>query len=194
MQPRRLILGSGSPYRAALLRRLGVAFSQRAPQVDESVHPGESAEDYVLRLAREKARAASVDEEDALVIGCDQAACLEERILGKPGDREAAVRQLLASSRRRVRFRVGLAILDTRTGNAEAALERLDVIFRALTRAEVERYVDHDQPWDCAGSFRAEGMGVTLFRALEGRDPNTLIGLPLIALCERLRAAGFALP
>lgn len=191
---RRLLLGSGSPYRAELLERLGLAFEQRSPDIDEGRRDGESPRTLVMRLAAMKARAAGAGTDDALVIGCDQVACIGERILGKPGDRAGAIAQLRQASGRRVHFLVGLALLDTRTGSLAGRLETVDAVFRDLCAAEIERYVERDRPWDCAGSFRAEGFGITLFEAIEGRDPNALVGLPLIALAELLRDTGIALP
>ncbi|MCS4503320.1 Maf family nucleotide pyrophosphatase [Arhodomonas aquaeolei] len=193
-EPRRLVLGSGSPYRAALLEHLGLSFEQRSPEIDEGRHGDESPSALVVRLAAEKARAAGAGLDDALVIGCDQLACLDGHVLGKPGDRAGAIAQLRAGSGRRVGFLVGLALLDTRTGALAERLETVDVVFRNLSAAEIERYVDRDRPWDCAGAFRAEGLGIALFEAIEGRDPNTLVGLPLIALAELLREAGVPLP
>ncbi|WP_435101339.1 Maf family protein [Arhodomonas sp. AD133] len=189
-----LILGSGSPYRAALLERLGIAFEQRAPDIDERPVAGEAPADYVRRLAENKARAAAVDTVDALVIGCDQIACLDGTIIGKPHDETAAVAQLQRASGRCVRFLVGLALHDTRTAHTDSRVEHIDAHFRELESTEIERYIQRERPFDCAGSFRAEGLGISLFRRLEGDDPNTLIGLPLIALCDMLRDRGWALP
>ncbi len=189
-----LILGSGSPYRAALLERLGIAFEQRAPDIDERQVAGEAPAAYVRRLAEEKACAAAIDAADALVIGCDQIACLDDAIIGKPHDEAAAVAQLQRASGRCVRFLVGLALHDTRTAHTESRVEHLDAHFRELDSGEIERYVRRERPLDCAGSFRAEGLGISLFSRLEGDDPNTLIGLPLIALCDMLRDRGWALP
>lgn len=189
-----LVLGSGSPYRAQLLQRLGLEFSVRPPEVDETRHAGEPPTRYVQRLAAEKAQRAAESLPEAVSIGCDQAALLDEAILGKPGGADAAAAQLQRCNGRRVRFLVGLAIHDNRTAATSVRLEWLDATFRDLEPAEIARYVERDRPFDCAGSLRVEGLGISLLDELAGRDPNTLIGLPLIALCEMLREHGLELP
>ncbi|HKJ94291.1 MAG TPA: Maf family protein [Gammaproteobacteria bacterium] len=190
-----LLLASSSRYRADLLSRLGVPFTQCAPEVDESRLDGESAEAYVERLARAKAHAgATLSDTNSVCIGSDQAAILGDRIIGKPGTGKLARHQLLAASGRRVTFLTAVAVLDAHSGATTCDVVDYHVIFRTLTPAEIDRYVVRDKPLDCAGAFRAEGLGTTLFERMEGNDPSALIGLPLIALCRRLRRLGYPLP
>lgn len=189
-----LVLGSTSPFRRALLDKLGLPFIADPPTTDETRLPGESPMELVSRLAESKARDVAARHPDALVIGSDQVACVDGEILGKPGNRENAIAQLAGSAGRRVVFYTGLCLLNATNGEAQVAVEPFTVHFRQLDRAQIERYVDHEQPFNCAGSFKSEGYGITLFSALEGRDPNSLIGLPLILLVEMLAAQGIALP
>lgn len=190
----RLVLASTSPSRRELLARLGLPFETVAPDVDEAQLPGESAERLVLRLAESKARAVAHRFPDALVIGSDQVAGLagepHDAILGKPGTRERAVEQLSHASARTVVFRTGLCLLRTADGTAQTACELFKVHFRHLSAAQIEAYVERERPFGCAGSFKSEGLGITLFERLEGADPNALIGLPLIRLVDMLAAAG----
>lgn len=187
----KLVLASTSPYRKALLEKLGLPFSTWAGGVDESSRPGEEVEAYVGRLALEKARAAAASQSGpALIIGSDQACALDGRILGKPGGHEAAKRQLRDCSGRRVDFHTGLALLDTAGNRHWLHVEPFRVHFRQLTDPEIDAYLERERPYDCAGSFKVESAGICLFEALEGRDFNSLIGLPLIALCDLLREAG----
>lgn len=186
--PPPLILASGSPYRAALLERLGLPFEQCRPGADEGLRHGETPEAYVARLAQSKARA--VRRPDAVVIGSDQAAVLDGKVLGKPGTPERAVEQLLAASGRRVHFLTGLCVLDDRDGRAWTDVVTYDVVFRDIGADAARRYVERDQPLDCAGSFKAEGLGIALFERMEGSDPTALVGLPLIRLVDFLRQAG----
>lgn len=190
----RLVLGSTSRYRAELLRRLVAGFEQRAPGVDESPRPGEAPRERALRLAVAKARAAGAELRDALVIGSDQVAELDGRVLDKPGSAERAVEQLAACSGRSVRFHTALCLLDTRDGRAATHVDQTTVRFRALGHDEIVRYVEREQPLDCAGSFKCEGLGISLFERIDNEDPSALVGLPLIALARLLRAAGVALP
>lgn len=192
MQP--LVLGSTSPFRKALLEKLGLAFTADAPDTDETSRPGEGPQALVSRLAEAKARSVGARYPHALVIGSDQVACVDGRILGKPGDRAGAVAQLTAVSGKSVTFYTGLCLLNTATGRAQVGVEPMVVRFRALERTQIDRYIERDQPFGCAGSFRSEGFGVTLFSALEGRDPNALVGLPLILLVDMLAKEGVALP
>lgn len=189
-----LVLGSTSPYRAALLEKLGLDFSAAAPDVDEQALPGEAPESLVARLAEAKARSVAERHRDALVIGSDQVACIGPRILGKPGGREAAIAQLAAASGQVVVFYTGLCVLDARIGAARTVCEPFRVHFRELSRAQIERYLDAERPYDCAGSFKSEGLGISLFRRLDGDDPNTLVGLPLIRLIGLLREHGIEVP
>jgi len=184
----RLVLASTSPHRRQLLGRLRVPFEAIAPEVDETPGGDESPRDLALRLALAKARAVAerCDGEDALVIGSDQVAELDGRPLGKPGTAGRGIEQLLACSGRTVHFHTGLAVVAARGGRSEALVEPFAVRFRRLDRDRVEHYVAVEAPLDAAGGFYSEGLGILLFEALEGRDPNALVGLPLIALAELL--------
>ncbi len=188
-----VVLASSSRSRRELLERLGIRFRQDAPHIDESALPGESPRDLVLRLAREKAVAVSDAHPAAIIIGSDQVAVRGDDILGKPGDRDTAVEQLLESSGQEVRFLTSVYVLDSRTGHAEQYVDITTVRFRALTPQLVAKYVDRDRPLDCAGSFRAEGVGIALFKEINSQDPTALIGLPLIWLSGVLPGLGVAL-
>ena len=189
-----LVLASSSPYRRELLERLRLPFIWGAPAIDESHHAEEAAEALVRRLAETKARALSTQYGQHLIIGSDQVAVLGERILGKPHDFERAREQLLAASGRSVTFLTGLALLDSQSGKCQVDCVPFSVHFRELSEAQVTRYLEAEQPYDCAGSFKAEGLGVSLFRSTEGSDANSLIGLPLIRLVDMLHAAGVEIP
>ena len=191
---RPLVLGSSSPYRKAVLDKLGIPFRIDTPRIAETRSPGESPTDLVQRLAEMKARDVGSRHPGALIIGSDQVASLNGEILGKPGSRENAIEQLLAASGQTVTFLTGLGLHDSTTGRIQTAVEPFVVRFRQLTRTQIERYVDRDRPYDCAGSFKSEGYGITLFSALEGRDPNALMGLPLILLVDLLANEGVKLP
>jgi len=190
----RLVLASTSPFRRELLGRLGLPFEVAAPTVDEARLPGESPEALVLRLSEAKARAVAAQLGDALVIGSDQVAVIGDEVLGKPGDRERAIAQLTRASGRRVTVLTGLSLVDAATGRAHTLCEPFHVHFRALSAEQIARYVDREQPFNCAGSFKSEGYGITLFERLEGDDPNALIGLPLIRLVALLGLEGVPLP
>jgi septum formation protein len=194
MSPPRLVLGSTSRYRAELLRRIYADFEQRAPGTDESPLPGETPRERALRLAVAKARAAAVDLDDALVIGSDQVAEREGLVLDKPGTVERAHEQLAACSGREVHFHTALCLHDTRNGQDRIHVDHTRVRFRSLDAAEIARYVEREQPLDCAGSFKCEGLGISLFERIDNEDPSALIGLPLIALARLLREAGIRLP
>lgn len=185
-----LVLASSSRFRKALLDRLELPYQCRSPDIDETPHPDETPEALVRRLALGKASAVAQAFPAHLVIGSDQIALFDGEILGKPHTVERACANLARFSGHRVTFLTGLALLDTRSGQHQIHVEPFHVRFRTLDRAEIERYVAREMPLDSAGSFRMEGLGVTLFEAFEGRDPNALIGLPLIALCDMLRQAG----
>ncbi len=191
---RPLVLGSSSPYRKAVLDKLGIPFTTDKAQITETRSPGESPTDLVQRLADMKARDVGSRHHGALIIGSDQVASLDEEILGKPGNRENAIAQLLAASGKTVTFLTGLSLYNSTTGRIQTAVEPFVVRFRQLTRTQIERYVDREQPFDCAGSFKSEGYGITLFSGLEGRDPNALMGLPLILLVDLLANEGLRLP
>ncbi|MBB5357868.1 septum formation protein [Rhodanobacter sp. ANJX3] len=189
-----IVLGSTSRYRAELLRRLIVDFEQRAPGTDEAALAGETASTRALRLAVAKAQAAAEGLQDALVIGSDQVAELDGLTLDKPGSVENACRQLAMSSGRIVQFHTALCVLDTRDGSRHTHVDLTRVHFRRLDRAEIERYVEREKPLDCAGSFKCEGLGISLFERIDNRDPSALIGLPLIALARLLRECGVVIP
>ncbi len=186
----RLVLASGSRWRRQLLDRLGLPYAWQSPDIDETPRPGESPRALVHRLALAKAERLADAWPDHLIVGSDQVALFDGEILGKPADETAARAQLARFSGNRVRFLTGLALLDTRHARHRVCHETFDVLFRALTEGEIARYVEREKPLECAGSFRMEGLGIALFERLEGDDPNTLIGLPLIRLCAMLREAG----
>lgn len=189
-----LLLASSSPFRRQLLDKLGLEFIHQSPDIDESRLEGESPVALVMRLARKKAEALAADHPNTLIIGSDQVAVIGDQVLGKPGSREKAIEQLSAASGQRVTFLTGLYLLNTVTGRTQVACDPFHVQFRTLRPAQIERYVDAEQPLNCAGSFKSEGLGIVLFKAMEGRDPNTLVGLPLILLTEFLAAEGISLP
>lgn len=189
-----LILASSSPYRRQLLQRLNLPFSHQSPSIDETPKPGESANELVLRLASEKAMTVAENNPYALIIGSDQVAVLDEKILSKPGNAETALQQLSACSGRSVTFLTGLCLLNSQSGRQQQLVEPFTVHFRELTQDQLERYIQIEQPFDCAGSFKMEGLGISLFERLEGDDPNSLIGLPLIQLVKLLNKEGVILP
>jgi MAF protein len=188
-----LVLASTSPFRRTLLERLGVPFSTAAPNTDETRRPGEKPQELVVRLAEAKARAVAENKPDALIVGSDQVACIDGTVLGKPGDRARAIAQLTLASGREVVFYTGLCLLNTATGRAQVHCEPFRVHFRQLSSAQIQGYVDREQPFDCAGSFKSEGLGIALFERLVGDDPNTLVGLPLIRLVTMLESEGIEL-
>lgn len=186
-----LVLASSSPWRRQLLTRLGLPFQCASPDIDETGLPAETAPELVERLARAKAAALAPRFPDHLIIGSDQVAALADgTILGKPGTHEIAAGQLAQCSGSTVTFVTGLALMDTRNGTTDCLHEDFTVHFRTLSARQIDQYLLAEQPYDCAGSFRMEGLGIVLFRALEGRDPNSLVGLPLIALTDLLLARG----
>ncbi len=188
--PRALVLASSSPYRRELLSRLGLPFAWAAPAIDETPRPDESPEGLVRRLALAKARALADAHPHALVIGSDQVAVNDGQVLGKPGNRGRALDQLRAAAGREVVFLTSLCLLDAETGDHRIEVVPTAVRFRALGEAQLAAYIDREQPYDCAGSFKAEGLGIALFEAIRGDDPTALVGLPLIALTRLLAAAG----
>ena len=187
-----LVLASTSRYRRDLLARLTSNFRDVAPDIDENPLAGESSRDLAHRLAREKARAVAAKNPGAIVIGSDQTADLGGQLLGKPHTVENACAQLATCSARTVTFHTGLCVIDARAPvpNIATAQDLTRVHFRELDAAEIARYVEREQPLDCAGSFKCEGLGIALFERIESVDPTALIGLPLIALCRLLREAG----
>lgn len=188
---RTLLLASSSPYRRALLERFGWAFSAQAPDIDERPLAHESPHDLVSRLALAKARALIQQHPHALVIGSDQVAVLDGQPLGKPGTEQRAIAQLEAASGRTVQFLTGLCLLDAASGAYELEVVSTEVRFRTLDVHTIRNYVRREQPLDCAGSFKCEGLGIALFEAISSADPTALIGLPLIALRAMLGRAGF---
>ncbi|MDY0920654.1 nucleoside triphosphate pyrophosphatase [Leclercia sp. CFBP8987] len=182
-----LILASTSPYRRVLLGKLGLPFECAAPNVDESPQPGESPRHLVVRLAQEKAKSLAARFPDHLIIGSDQVCVLDGMITGKPHTEENARQQLLKARGNIVTFYTGLALYNSSTGHLQTECEPFDVHFRHLSEQEIDDYVRKERPLNCAGSFKSEGLGIALFDKLDGRDPNTLVGLPLIALCQMLR-------
>ncbi len=186
----RLVLASTSPYRRALLRRLGMPFSVAAPEIDEARLPGESPETMALRLAQAKALAVAPRFPGALVIGCDQVAVCAGQLIGKPGGHDDAVRQLRFLSGRKADFHTSLCVHNTVTGKSSVRNVPCRVSFRRLDDAVIERYLRREPAYDCAGSAKAEGLGIALIERIEGEDPNALIGLPLIALVDLLREQG----
>lgn len=188
-----LILASTSPYRRELLGRLGIPFSGCSPEVDETRLPGESPLDLVHRLSEAKARAGAARQaNNALVIGSDQVAVVGDTVLGKPGTVERACEQLMHLSGQRVTFLTGLCLYNSAAQRAQVEVIPFTVVFRQLTARQIEDYVRREQPLNCAGSFKSEGLGVALFERMEGDDPTALIGLPLIRLVSMLEAEGVA--
>ena len=188
--PTPLILASTSRYRRELLERLRLPFEVRAPRVDEASHAGEAPVALARRLALAKAHDVATDAPEAVVIGSDQVAELDGAAVGKPHTHERARAQLRAMSGRSVLFHTAVAVVCKQRGFAEAALATVVVRFRALADAEIERYLQLEQPYDCAGSAKSEALGIALLAAVESDDPTALIGLPLIRTCALLRAAG----
>ncbi len=191
---RPLVLGSTSRYRSELLSRLGLPFTVDAPQVDETPRPDESPRALAWRLAEAKAREVARRHPTAIVIGADQVADLDGEPLGKPGTHERARAQLQRMRGRSVIFQTALSVVCTATDFAQTELAAVEVRFRALTDDEIERYLRAEQPYDCAGSAKSEGLGITLLDAIHNDDPTALVGLPLIRTARLLRAAGLTLP
>lgn len=190
---KQLVLASSSPFRQELLEKLGLKFSCDSPDIDESAQTHETPQQLVARLAQEKAKAVAARHPNALIIASDQCAILDSNILGKPGDHLTAVQQLQSASGKKVEFLTSLVLLNSNTGNLQIEVCPFAVYFRTLTYLEIEGYLNKEQPYNCAGSFKSEGLGITLFQRLEGDDPNTLIGLPLIRLTMMLRNEGVTL-
>ena len=191
---RPLVLGSTSRYRRELLERLGLPFTVAAPHTDETPQPGETPRALALRLALAKARAVAQQHPDAVVSGSDQVADLAGQPLGKPGEHARAVQQLRQMRGQTVVFQTAVAVVCAATGFEQVDLAPVEVKFRDLSDAEIERYLRTEQPYDCAGSAKSEGLGIALLDAIHSDDPTALIGLPLIRTCRMLRAAGLVLP
>ncbi len=190
----RLILASTSPFRRELLARLQIPFEAVAPDADESPLPGEAPAATAERLAVAKARAVAGRYPDALIIGSDQVAFHGDARFGKPGSRDKAIAQLTFMSGKTVIFHTGLCLLNAASGRVHLRGIPTEVRFRELSDAEIARYVEKEDALNCAGSARSEGLGIALLEYLRGDDPNALVGLPLIALCDMLRAEGIELP
>lgn len=185
-----LVLGSTSPFRKALLEKLHLTFVTDSPEIDESRLTDETPEQLVSRLACEKARAVAYRHPDSLIIGSDQVAINGDDILGKPGTHEKAVQQLRAASGKKVTFLTGLCLYNSGSDETQLVVEPFSVHFRTLSDEQIENYLRAEQPYNCAGSFKSEAMGIALFEKLEGDDPNSLIGLPLIRLIAMLEKEG----
>ncbi|MFN3919654.1 MAG: Maf family protein [Methylohalobius sp.] len=190
METQPLVLASGSPYRKLLLEKLELPFVTAEPHIDETPLFNEAPEQLAMRLAAAKARAVAEEFPRHLIIGSDQVAVLGGRKLDKPGGFEAAVAQLQAASGRSMCFYTGVSVLNSRTGRQLNAVDRCKVHFRTLSREEIADYVRREMPYDCAGAFKIEGLGIALFHRIEGDDPNALIGLPLIQLIDLLHRFG----
>ena len=189
----KIILGSTSPFRKALLQRLCIDFTCEAPDIDETPLENEAVEDMVVRLAVAKAQAISDRHSDALIIGSDQSAMLKGEKLSKPGNFENAFKQLTRASGQKITFQTGLCLLNTASGNIQSACIPYTVVFKELTANMIENYLRREEPYNCAGSFKSEGLGIALFERFEGDDPNALIGLPLIQLVNFLNNEGFSI-
>ena len=181
-----LILGSSSPFRAELLAKLHLNFLTASPDIDESPSPNETPDQLVRRLAESKARKIADQYPDSLIIGSDQVAVLNGQVMGKPGNHLKAIEQLSAASGNTVTFMTGLALFNAATGNMQSEVDYFEVVFRELSAEQIEFYLTTEKPYQCAGSFKSEGFGISLFKELRGQDPNSLIGLPLVRLIELL--------
>jgi len=190
----KLVLASTSTYRRQLLERFGQRFTVAAPDVDESVLPGETPVDLVNRLARAKAETVARRNPRSIVIGSDQIALFGREIIGKPGNPERCIEQLKTFSGQRLVFHTAVHVIHADSGTGEGHLDLTTVHFRQLTVTEIERYVARERPVNCAGGFKAEGLGISLFERIDSQDPTALLGLPLIWLSAALRRAGFYLP
>lgn len=189
-----LVLASTSPYRKMLLERLGIPFETRSPDVDESALPGEQPCQLVERLALAKTLVVARQMPGSIVIGSDQVATFENTIVGKPGNMENARRQLASFSGKNVLYLTSFVVMDASTGQQQHETVQTRVKFRHISESEIDRYLELDQPLDCAGSFKSECAGVSLFETVQSEDPTALIGLPLIRLCSALRAFGLQVP
>ncbi|MBV36468.1 MAG: septum formation inhibitor Maf [Rickettsiales bacterium] len=182
-----IVLASSSPYRKELLSRILNEFKTESPDIDETPFPNEEPVEHVARLAEQKALTVSLNHPQSVVIGSDQVCVLEGKILGKPHTREKAIEQLTACSGKTINFYTSLCVMESGKEGQDLSVVVTEVKFRDLALSEIERYVDREQPLDCAGSFKAEGLGIALFESLSSKDPTALIGLPLITLAESLR-------
>lgn len=185
-----LILGSSSPFRAQLLDKLQLDYITFSPDIDESPHENETSEALVIRLSEQKALAVAQRYNEGLIISSDQVAVCDDYIMGKPGSHQKAVDQLTSVSGKTVRFSTGLALYNAKTNKMQSLVEHFDVSFRVLSVEQIDFYLTQEKPYNCAGSFKSEGFGISLFSQLRGDDPNTLIGLPLIKLIDLLANEG----
>ncbi|WP_415878862.1 Maf family protein [Methylomonas sp. TEB] len=185
-----IVLASSSKYRCQLLEKLGLAFLSCSSDVDESPQAGESPDALVRRLSLAKAEEVGKIYPNHLIIGSDQVAVLDQEILGKPGGRDAAIQQLAKQSGRTVQFYTGVCVFNSATGRHLSDMDVCSVHFKTLTSPQIEKYIDLDRPFDCAGSFKSEGLGIALFSKIVGEDPNALVGLPLIKLVALLDKFG----
>jgi MAF protein len=192
MSRQKLVLGSTSPFRQQILQKLQVTFETDSPDIDESVQDNETPQQLVARLSELKARAVARRHPDALIIGSDQVSVNDGEILGKPHTHENAINQLINASGKKITFYTGLCLYNAKTDLAQVEVVPFHVHFRQLTEAQIDHYLRVEQPYNCAGSFKSEGYGITLFSRLVGDDPNTLIGLPLIRLTAMLEHEGFS--
>ena len=191
--PRTLILGSTSPYRRELLQRLRIPFEVQRPEVDETPLPHETPVALAQRLALTKAQAVALRFPQAIVIGADQVADLNGEPLGKPGNHANAVKQLQQMRGQTVVFQTALSVVCLATGFAQSEIAQVNVQFRRVSDAAIEAYLQAEQPYDCAGSAKSEGLGIALLERIDNQDPTALVGLPLILTCRLLRAAGMPL-
>ena len=189
-----IILASSSPYRKALLSRLEIPFDTVSPNIDESPLPDESPESLAGRLSKEKTLAVGEHKSNHIIIASDQVASVQNTILNKPGNFENAHKQLRLCSGESVVFYTGLAVFNSQSNNLQLVIDRYDVKFRRLSTQAITRYLKKEQPFDCAGSFKMEGLGISLFEKMQGNDPNSLIGLPLIELVSLLDNEGIQVP
>ncbi|MEP0354908.1 Maf family protein [Paraglaciecola sp.] len=182
----KLVLASSSQYRQSILKKLNITFSALTPDIDESAIMGESIEEQVIRLATQKAASVAdkLNDKETFIIGSDQLASLNGKILGKPGDYNQAKQQLSMASGQTVKFYTGLCLLKSATNQIENLVDVFSVTFKKLSEKQIDTYLKIEEPFDCAGSFKSEGLGIVLFQSLNGTDPNSLIGLPLIKLIE----------
>lgn len=190
----KLVLASTSPYRRQLLERFGIRFTVAAPDVDETPLPGETPIDLANRLARAKAEVIAHRHPASVVVGSDQVALFGREVIGKPGNPERCIEQLKMLSGHKLAFHTAVNVIQSDTGSNQSHLDITTVHFRKLTNEEIERYVARERPVNCAGGFKAEALGITLFERIESQDPTALIGLPLIWLSAALRRTGFTLP
>lgn len=187
---RNIILASSSPFRRELLSRLGLTFDSVSPGIDETPFPGETPEQLARRLAQAKARSVAAGYPDALIIGSDQVAVIGDRMIGKPGTHEKAVDQLMRASGQTMKFYTAVCLLNSATGHMQLEVIPFSVRFRRLDKKTIVNYLSREKPYDCAGSFKSEGLGIALFESMSGDDPTALIGLPLIRLTHMLEQEG----